>query len=126
MDKRSKEEFIDWVALINFLLMIVNPGTARTIKDFGVSPTITYIFMYMMYWIFVMGVFVMAESINDIHRDRQLERYMQQLEPYKKNRQFLEMELARIEAALPGKKIARRYNMAKCELLKCMIKGLET
>lgn len=125
MGKREKTEIVCWAVLISFLWMIVNPLTPWIVKDLEMSNTvISYIIMYIMYWLFVMGVFVMADQINDIHRERQLERYMQQIEPYKRNRQFLEMELARIEAILPGKKIGRSYNMAKRELLKDLINEL--
>lgn len=123
MNNRDKTEFISWMAIIVFLLNIVGPWQPLIVCENRMMARVMYfIFVFVM----VMGVFVMADKINEIHRERQLERYSQSLEPHKNDIQFLKLELMELEARLIDKKIAVSYNMAKRELLKHMIKELET
>lgn len=122
MNNRDKTEFISWMAIIVFLLNIVGPWQPLIVCENRMMARVMYfIFVFVM----VMGVFVMADKINEIHRERQLERYSQSLEPHKNDIQFLKLELMELEARLIDKKIAVSYNMAKRELLKHMIKELE-
>lgn len=124
MDKLKRTEAFCWIAIYFWLSAIVGLTYIQLNNELG---EIVQISINIVLPILVIALCCVADKVNDIHRERQLEHYRLAMEPYRTDRQYLMLELERLEdRLLETKMIGRSYNMGKRELVKDMIKELES